>query len=131
MPKHAQGRFEVKPAPLPADDVSKKLGLMRMSFEKRFEGPLEATSLVSMIGMMDQELGSGAYVALERITGRLDGRAGSFCLQHSCAMERGKPSQIITVVPDSGTGELKGLRGTFTIDIVEDQHFYDFEYELA
>jgi hypothetical protein len=131
MKKIAKGSFEVNPSPLPMDEVNQKIGAMRMSFEKRFVGALEATSVVSMIGMMNQELGSGAYVALEKLVGTLDGRKGSFCLQHSCAMSKGKPTQSITVVPDSGTDDLKGLSGAFTIDIVGDDHFYTLEYAFG
>jgi hypothetical protein len=130
MPKIAKGSFEVAAKPLPSDDVSQRLGAMRMMFEKRFQGSFEGTSVVSMIGMMNQELDSGAYVALERLEGKLDGRKGSFCLQHSSSMARGKPNQSIIVVPDSGTDELKGLAGHMTIDIVEDDHFYAFVYSF-
>ena len=112
------------------DDTTQKVGAMRMSFEKKFEGALEATGIVSMMGLMNPAMGSGAYVALERITGQLDGRAGSFCLQHSSTMERHQPTQSIRVVPDSGTDSLVGLSGSMTIDIVNGQHFYTFEYSL-
>jgi hypothetical protein len=130
MSNHCKGPFEISAKPLPSDETTEKVGAMRMLFEKQFKGALDATSSVAMIGMMNQELGSGAYVALEHITGTLDGRKGSFCLQHSCAMSRGKSSQSITVIPDSGTEELVGLSGTMTIDIIDDQHFYSFEYDL-
>ena len=130
MSKIAKGSFEVKPAMLPADEATQRLGAMRMTFEKRFQGPLDATGFVSMIGMMDNETGSGAYVALEKITGSLDGRKGGFYLQHSCAMDRGKPSQAISIVPNSGTEQLAGISGKLTVDIVNDDHFYTLEYEL-
>ncbi|HTL14910.1 MAG TPA: DUF3224 domain-containing protein, partial [Thermomonas sp.] len=74
--------------------------------------------------------GSGAYVALERIEGTLDGRRGSFFAQHSGTMDRGRPSLALTVVPDSGTDGLAGLRGRIAIDIVDGKHFYTFDYEL-
>jgi hypothetical protein len=83
-----------------------------------------------MMGMMDQKLGSGAYVALERVMGTIEGRRGTFAFQHSSAMARGQSTQSITVVPDSGTDELVGLTGRMTVDIVGDDHFYTFEYEL-
>lgn len=132
MKNTVKGKFEIKAVPLAADEALLELGAMRMNFEKRFEGKLEATSLVAMIGVMDQELGSGGYVALEKVTGRLDGHEGTFCFQHSCTMARGKPSQHIVVIPDSGTGELAGISGSLTIDIAENgDHFYAFEYELG
>ena len=130
--KTAHGPFEVKASPLPADENCQSVGVMRMAFEKRFTGALEANSVVSMIGMMDQELGSGGYVALERLTGRLDGREGTFCLQHSCTMDRGKPTQNIVIVPDSGTGALQGISGAMIIDIKDNgDHFYSLEYTIA
>jgi hypothetical protein len=75
--------------------------------------------------------GSAGYVAIELVVGRLDGRAGTFVLQHSGSMNRGAASLSVTVVPDSGTGELAGLTGTMTIDIVEGKHSYRFEYSLG
>jgi hypothetical protein len=130
MTKVVKGPFQVKSTPLPMDDTTQKVGAMRMSFEKKFDGALEATGIVSMLGLMNPALGSGAYVALERITGQLDGRAGSFCLQHSSTMDRNQPTQNIRVVPDSGTESLVGLSGSMTVDIIGGQHFYTFEYSL-
>lgn len=130
MKKMVKGSFEIQSSPLPLDEATKSLGAMRMKFEKQFSGPLEATSFVSMMGIMNQGLGSGAYVALEKVTGTLEGRRGSFCLQHSSSMNRGRPLQAITVVPDSGTEDLSGLAGEMTIDIIEGQHFYTFTYEI-
>ncbi len=131
MKKTVKGKFEVKSTPLPEDELTHSLGAMRMKFDKRFEGTLAAESTVSMIGIMDRKLGSGGYVAIERVSGLLDGKRGSFCLQHSCAMTRGVQSQQITVIPDTGTDELTGLTGKMTIEIEKDgAHFYIFEYEL-
>lgn len=131
MKNTAQGKFEVQATPQPSDELSQSVGVMRMRFEKRFEGPLQATSVVSMTGIFDQELDSGGYVAIERLTGSLDGKKGSFYLQHSSTMSRGTPAQHIVVIPDSGTEELKGLAGKMTIDIHEDgAHFYTLEYEI-
>ena len=103
---------------------------MRMTVEKKFSGDLDATGLVSMLGMLNKDLGSGAYVALELITGTLLGRAGTFCLQHNSKMIRGRQEQSISVVPDSGHGELKGLSGEMTIDITDGKHFYNFIFEI-
>ena len=130
MKTTVKGRFEVKGTPQPTDETTQKLGAMRMTFDKRFEGSLEATSIASMMGVMNMALGSGAYVAIEQLTGKLDGREGTFCLQHSSTMTRGKPSQSVLVIPDSGTGQLTGLSGSMIIDIVDKQHFYTFEYEI-
>jgi hypothetical protein len=74
--------------------------------------------------------GSAGYVALERVTGKLLGKSGSFVLQHSSIMSRGEPTQSITVIPDSDSGELEGLKGTMSVRIEDKQHFYDFEFEL-
>jgi hypothetical protein len=130
MTKTVKGFFEVKSKPLPADETTQTVGAMRMKFEKRFVGPLAAESLVSMMGMMNQSLGSGGYVAMEKITGILEGRSGSFCMQHSSSMKRGIPSQTITVVPDSGTEQLQGLSGDMVIEIIDGKHFYSFSYDL-
>jgi hypothetical protein len=124
-----KGKFEVKSTPLDADEVTRSLGAVRMRFDKQFEGPLTATSLVSMVGVMDRQTGSGAYVALEKVTGALDGKSGSFVFQHSSTLDRGQPRQSILVVPDSGTGDLAGLKGEMVVDIIDGQHFYTFTYE--
>jgi hypothetical protein len=130
MTTQARGAFDSKVTPHPATDMAEGLNVGRMTFHKRFHGDFEGTSVVEMLGVMDKALGSGAYVALERLTGVLGGRGGSFVMQHSSTMTRGKPTQSITVVPDSGTGELAGLTGTMTIDIVDGKHFYVFDYAL-
>lgn len=130
MPE-VKGSFEVQSGPLDADDATRAVGAMRMKFEKQFKGPLTATSIVSMMGVMDRRTGSGAYLALEKVTGELDGKKGSFLFQHSSSMARGRPRQSILVVPDSGTDDLAGLAGEMTVDIVDGQHFYTFTYNLA
>jgi hypothetical protein len=132
MKKIIKGKFEVKATPQAPEELTQSLGAVRMRFDKQFEGLLVAKSTVAMMGMLDQKLGSGAYVALERLIGSVEGKQGSFCLQHSSTMTRGVPHQQITVIPDSGTEELKGISGRMTIDIAQDgQHFYNFEYELS
>ena len=83
-----------------------------------------------MLSVLDREKGSGGYVALERVTGTLDGRKGSFVLQHNATMDRGTPAMTVAVVPDSGTEELKGIAGTMTIRIEGGQHYYDLAYTL-
>jgi len=128
--KQVKGGFEVNSTPFKTDEAMDTISAVRVKFEKRFSGPLTATSTVVMMGMMNKDLNSGAYVALEKVTGELNGKNGSFALQHSSRMTRGKPEQSITVVPDSGTEELEGLSGSMAIDIVEGEHFYTFAFEL-
>jgi hypothetical protein len=103
-------------------------GLGRMSIDKQFHGDLEGTSKGQMLTAATSVKDSAGYVAIERVTGTLGGRKGSFALQHSGTMARGAPQLTITVVPDSGTGELVGLAGKMTIRIADGKHFYDFEY---
>jgi predicted flavoprotein YhiN len=121
---HASGTFEVKLTPQESANIG------RMSIDKQFHGDLEATSKGEMLSVMTDVKGSAGYVALERVTGTLHGKSGSFVLQHSGTMTRGEPQLSVTVVPDSGTGELTGLAGALTIKIVEKQHFYEFDYTL-
>ncbi len=103
----------------------------RMSIDKQFQGDLKATSKGEMLTASTNIKGSAGYVAIERVTGTLQGRSGSFALQHSGTMTRGAPQLIITVVPDSGTGQLVGLAGKMTITIADGKHSYDFEYTLV
>jgi hypothetical protein len=102
-----------------------------MSLDKQFHGDLEATGKGQMLAVGANVKDSAGYVALERVTGTLHGHSGSFALQHSGTMTRGAAQLTVTVVPDSGTGQLAGLAGKMTINIVEGKHFYDFEYTLA
>ena len=126
----ASGEFDVKMAPQPASDKGQEAALGRMSLDKQFRGDLVATSAGEMLMVRTPTDGSAGYVALERVTGKLAGRSGSFVLQHNGIMDRNTPSLTITVVPDSGTGELQGLKGSMTIDITGGKHFYRFQYEL-
>jgi hypothetical protein len=131
MTMHASGTFEVKLNVQKADNTaaeSAKLG--RMSIEKQFHGDLEGTSAGEMLSVGTEVKGSAGYVAMERVNGTLGGRTGTFALQHSGTMTRGEPQLNVTVVPDSGTGELLGITGKLIINIVEKKHFYEFEYAL-
>ncbi len=123
----ASGTFEVKLTPLDADAGGVP---GRMSIDKQFHGDLQGTSRGQMLAAMTGVEGSAGYVAIEQVTGTLAGRSGTFVLQHSGIMNRGSPSLTITVVPDSGTGELAGLAGTMTIEIAGGQHSYELEYTL-
>lgn len=126
----AKGEFDVKRTPRGSLDMGDGVEIGHMRFDKQFRGSLEATSVVHMLAAMSQVEGSGAYVAIERIAGTLDGRRGSFLAQHNGVMNRGVPSLDLTVVPDTGTDALTGLRGRIAIDIVDGKHFYNFDYSL-
>ncbi|NUO73143.1 MAG: DUF3224 domain-containing protein [Frateuria sp.] len=127
---HASGTFDVKLAPQPAAPGIEPAQLGRMTIDKQFQGDLQASSLGEMLSAGTVVTGSAGYVAIERISGALHGRQGSFVLMHFGLMDRGTPSMRVTVVPDSGTGELAGIRGELTIRIERGQHEYGFDYEL-
>jgi hypothetical protein len=127
----ATGTFDVKITPQASDLAPEGPHLGRMSLDKEFHGDLAGTAKGEMItaaGIAVKE--SAAYSAVERITGTLHGKPGSFALQHTGIMDRGKPSLTITVVPDSGTGELAGLTGKMDIIIEGKLHKYVFDYEI-
>lgn len=130
MTVNAQGTFEVKLTPQLPEDKSEGSTLGRMLLDKQFHGDLEAVSHGQVLTGMTAVQGSGAYVAIERVTGTLNGRRGSFILHHLGIMMRGAPTLNVTVVPDSGTGELLGLTGAMTIIIAGGKHSYDFSYSL-
>jgi hypothetical protein len=127
----AKGTFEIQMTAEPPYSEADGITIGRVSFAKQFKGDLEGTSNVQMIGARTPVEGSAGYVAIERIEGTLAGRKGTFVMQHSGRMQAGTQELTITVVPDSGTGELRGLRGTFAIAVVGKQHHYTFDYELA
>ena len=126
----AHGTFEVKLQPSGPSDESEKVTLTRLSIEKQFHGDLEATSKGEMLSATTPVNGSAGYVAIERVTGSLDGRSGAFVLQHSGTMTRGAPRLAVTVVPDSGTGQLEGVAGEMKIDITGGKHSYELQYTL-
>lgn len=126
--KRASGAFDVKLAPQAAEEGFPEPG--RMSIDKRFHGDLEAESRGQMLAIRAAVENSAGYVAMERVTGRLHGREGSFALQHYGVMNRGERKLTVTVVPDSGTGELQGLSGLMDIIIDGGKHFYSFDYCL-
>jgi hypothetical protein len=127
---HARGTFDVKLSPRPAAPGTEGAQLGRLSIDKRFQGDLEATSLGEMLSAGTEVPGSAGYVAIERVNGALHGRQGSFVLMHYGLMEQGTPSLRVSVVPDSGTAELVGLKGELAIRIEQGRHEYAFEYEL-
>ncbi len=129
MTNHASGTFEVKLAPQDDQAIDSPFG--RMLIDKQFHGDLEGTSKGQMLAAMTAVKDSAGYVAVEKVTGKLHGRQGSFVLQHSGTMNRGAQQLSVTVVPDSGTDELTGLSGKLDIKIADGKHFYEFEYVLA
>lgn len=126
----AKGTFTVEMKPLSDARADGGVSLGRMSLDKRFEGDLVATGHGEMLTAMTAVKGSAGYVAIERVTGSLNGRSGSFVFQHTGTMTRGAQQLSISVVPDSGTGALAGISGSFRINIVDGKHFYEFEYAL-
>jgi len=128
MSHTASGTFEVKMAPVQNGAAD---GLMRMSIDKQIHGGLEATTRGEMLSGGDYKSGNAGYVAMETVTGTLDGKSGSFILQHIATLHGGKPEMHITVTPGSGMGELAGIAGTFTIIIdAQGKHSYTFDYTL-
>lgn len=126
----ATGTFEVKVVPLAPDEGTDTGGFGRLSIDKTFSGGLDATSKGQMLGAFTAVEGSGGYVAMERVTGTLNGKKGSFILQHNGSMQGNVATMVVTVVPDSGTEELTGLAGTMQIIIEGKKHSYVFDYTL-
>jgi hypothetical protein len=125
----AEGLFDVKRAPEPVHDKAEGL-LGRHALDKQYHGALDASGVGEMLSAGTQTPGSAGYVAIEKVTGTLDGRTGSFYLQHSGILTRGQGSLTIQVIPDSGTAELTGLKGTMQIVIADGKHSYVFDYAL-
>ena len=129
--KRATGSFEVSLQPLPNTEVTSDGQFGRLLLNKTFSGDLTATARGQMLSAMTTVKGSAGYVAIDHVTGELDGRKGSFVLQHSGSMNRGAQSLSIMVVPDSGTEELAGISGTLSINIIDGKDFYDFIYSFS
>jgi Protein of unknown function (DUF3224). len=127
MTERAEGTFLVKLTPAAGGNAA-AAGLGRMAIDKEFHGDLEATSSGEMLAAGTAVQGSAGYVAMERVSGTLKGRSGTFVLQHSGTMTRGAPALVVSVVPDSGTGELAGLSGQMEIIIADGRHSYRFDY---
>ncbi|HUA15355.1 MAG TPA: DUF3224 domain-containing protein [Verrucomicrobiae bacterium] len=126
---HATGPFDVKVTP--AEEKSDDPLLGRMMLDKQYHGDLEGTGKGQMLTAGSPAKGAGGYVAIEKVTGTLHGRAGSFVLQHSGTMANHQPQMTITIVPESGTGQLEGIAGTMTITVAPTgKHTYDLEYTL-
>ena len=127
----AKGTFTVKLTPLDFEGQPDPSNLGRMLIDKQITGDLVATTQGQMLSAMTATQGSAGYVALERVDGALHGRQGSFVLQHTGTMTRGTPALSVTVVPDSGSGELAGLSGDFAIIVADGKHSFAFNYSLA
>ncbi len=131
MSEMAKGTFEVKVTPVAAD-AGDDTAIGRLTLDKKFSGDLQGTSRGQMLGFRSATEGSGGYVAQEKVTAKLGGRTGSFVLQHIGTMRKGSAPVInVTVVPDSGTGELTGISGTMTIIIEGGKHSYEFAYDVS
>ena len=129
MSERANGSFNVKLTPADQDDGAP---VGRMTIDKQFHGDLEGTSKGQMLMASSSSVpGSAGYVAIEKVTGTLQGRRGSFYLQHTGVMTRGEGKLTITVIPDSGTDQLLGLTGTMNIIISDGKHSYEFDYTLS
>ena len=128
MTKHATGTFEVKLTPEP--DASGEAVVGRMTIAKNFQGDIDGTSKGLMIMAGTAVQGSAGYVALEKVSASIDGKSGTFYLQHHGIMNRGEGKLTVVVIPDSGTDGLTGLSGTMAIKIEEGKHFYDFDYTV-
>lgn len=126
----ATGTFEVRMQPLPLREPAPNPLFARRALDKQFSGDLVGSGCGEMLSAGTATPGSAVYVAIEQVTGTLHGRPGSFVFRHTGTMDRGQPSLTITVVPDSGTGELAGLRGDFQLEIVDGEHRYTFDYTL-
>ncbi|NJN17763.1 MAG: DUF3224 domain-containing protein [Oscillochloris sp.] len=128
MSEQAHGTFEVQLTPQTIAHTDSGLG--RLAISKRFAGDLEATSVGEMLSARTPIDGSAGYVAMERVTGVLNGRRGSFVLQHSGSMNRGAQQLAITIVPDSGSDELAGISGSLAITIADGVHSYELHYSV-
>lgn len=127
---NVSGKFDVGVTPLePSFEGQNGVRIGRRAIQKRFHGDLEGTSRGEMLSAMTVVDGSAGYVAIEQVQGSLGGKTGSFVLQHYGVMDKGRDRLVLEVIPDSGTGELRGLSGTMSINIEDGKHYYDFEYE--
>ena len=131
MTLRAVGTFEVKLTPQATDTAPEGSPLGRLTIDKQFHGDLEATSKGEMLTAGTAIKNSAGYVAVERVVGTLQGRKGTFTLQHNATMTRGVGALNIVIVPDSGTGDLTGITGTMSIEIAGGKHSYVFEYSIA
>ena len=128
--QHAAGAFDVKMSPASAPQHEGRTATGRMLLEKQYSGELQASGKGEMLTAMTDTKGSAAYVAIERITGTLNGKAGSFVVQHAGTMRGGDSQLAVTIVPDSGSGELSGISGRMSLKQVDRKHRYEIDYVL-
>ena len=128
--QRSSGAFDVTMTPATAPRHAGRTQTGRMLLDKQYFGDLAATGEGEMLSAVTDTKGSAAYVAIERVTGTLNGKAGSFVIQHTGSMRGGAQQLAISIVPDSGTGELEGITGTMAIRMDGRKHFYDFDYLL-
>ena len=131
MTIRATGKFEVKLVPQTTEGFDEGGALGRMTIDKVFTGDIEGTSKGQMLMAMASVKTSAAYVAVERVTGSVHGKKGTFAMHHTGVMNRGAPSLAVVIVPDSGTGELAGISGTLNIIIEKGVHSYELDYDVA
>jgi len=127
---HARGTFSVELEASPPFEEDAGIAFSRVRVDKRFEGTLEAESVVHMLAVMTPVKTSRAYVAVERVVGTLDGREGAFAVTHLGVQTADEQSLALAIVPDSGTGELEGITGTLSIEFTDGQHFYEIDWSL-
>ena len=130
MTRHAEGTFEVKTTPIAGDEATAGTPIGRFALDKQFHGDLEAKSKGEMLGAGDPAKGSAGYVAMEQVTGTLNGRKGSFALEHIGSMDASGFKLAVAVVPGSGTAQLTGIAGTMTIAQAAGKHSYTFDYTV-
>jgi hypothetical protein len=126
----ATGSFDVKIVPQTSPEESSDKALGRMSIDKQFHGDLDATSRGQMLTAMTEVNGAALYVAIEKVSGSLENRTGTFVLYHNGIATREGQQLTVTVAPGSGTGGLKGITGSMSINIIEKKHYYEFDYSL-
>lgn len=117
--------MEAEPPFLEQDGIK----LQRTAVRKEFSGDMVGTSEAQMVAAYTATPGSAGYVSIEHFTGSVDGKSGSFVLQHHGLMAKGEAELTVTIVPDSGTGDLNGISGTLEIDNDDGGHSYVLEYE--
>lgn len=130
MNYQATGTFTVSMKPQGEPEIADGISLGQMALDKEYEGDLQAVGKGQMLTVLTAVDGSAGYVAIERVTGMLHNRQGSFVFQHSGLMDQGRQQLSIVVVPDSGTKQLSGITGVFTIHMVDGTHAYTFDYSL-
>ncbi len=131
MTIRATGKFEVKLVPQSTDGFDEGGALGRMTIDKVYAGDVVATSKGQMLMAMTSVKTSAAYVAVERVSGTVSGKRGTFAMHHTGVMKRGTPSLAVVIVPDSGTDELEGITGTLNIIIEQGEHSYELDYDFA